>query len=330
MDKVKRYTKEFKIGEGAYAVIYYGKEYLVSPADATDELIVETPPPNAIPGRPIAIKRIKIHNEKKDIEISAIREIKHLKCLKSEYIIELYDIIIQNKQIHMILPYMESNMEIIIRSKKLIFMPLDVKAWMLMICKGIQKCHFNFVIHRDIKPNNILIGKDGSLKLADFGISVDIGFPLRALTPDVMTRWYKAPELLLGSTNYTFAIDIWAVGCVFAELLQRVPYLPGKSDAHQLEMIYSEIGTPTEEEWKHISHSAEGIDMPAYIPRKNFSASFSAAGADAIDLLSRMLVYTPSQRMTISEILSHGYFTNNPPPTPLDQLPFDALPHTSQ
>lgn len=330
MDKVKRYTKEAKIGEGTYAVIYYGKEYLVSPADATDEIITEIPPSNALSGRPVAIKRIKKDPSQLDIETSAIREIKHLKYLSSEYVIELYDVFVQDRHIHIILPYIESNLEIIIRSKKLIFMPFDIKAWMIMICKGINECHSNFIIHRDIKPNNILIGKDGSLKLADFGISVDIGFPLRALTPNVVTRWYKAPEILLNCRNYTFAIDIWALGCVFAELLLRVPYLPGKSDAHQLELIFSTLGTPSEEEWKAINHPTEGIAMPSYIPRTNFSSSFAAAGGDAIDLLSKMLVYNPNERIQISEVLEHRYFTNKPMPTPAENLPFDSEPQSSQ
>ncbi|KAI5191694.1 cyclin-dependent kinase 7 [Nematocida minor] len=324
MDRVKRYTKEAKIGEGTYAIIYFGKEYLVSPSDASDEIITESPPSNALPGRTVAIKRIKKNPSQLDIEIAALREIKHLKYLKSEHIIDLFDIIVQDRHIHIILPYMESNLEVIIRSKKLIFMPQDVKAWMLMICKGLHECHSHFVIHRDIKPNNILVGKDGSLKLADFGISVDIGFPLRALTPNVVTRWYKAPEILLGCTNYTFAIDIWALGCLFAELLQRIPYLPGRSDTHQLELIYSVIGTPTEEEWKEIGHKTEGLAIPSHIPRSNFAVSFGAAGNDAIDLLNKMFVYVPSKRITIDEILSHPYFTNTPAPTPAENLPFDV------
>lgn len=327
MDKVKRYTKEAKIGEGTYAVIYVGKEYLVNGADASPEVITDSPPANALLGRQVAIKRIKKDSAQLDIEMATLREIKHLKCLKSEYIIELYDIIVQNRHIHLILPYMESNLEVIIRSKKLVFMPQDVKAWMLMICKGIHECHSRFIIHRDIKPNNILVGKDGSLKLADFGISVDIGFPLRMLTPNVVTRWYKAPEILLGSTNYTFAIDIWALGCLFAELLQRNPYLPGKSDAHQLELMYSAIGTPTPEEWLEIGEKTQGIAMPAHVPRCNFAVCFRAAGPDAIDLLNKMLVYAPGKRISIESILNHPYFTNSPPPRPAHQLPFDSIPY---
>ncbi|KAH9386801.1 cyclin-dependent kinase 7 [Nematocida major] len=327
MDKVRRYTKEAKVGEGTYAVIYSGKEYLVSPTDASSDVITETPPANALPGRQVAIKRIKKDPNQLDIDMATLREIKLLKYLKSEYIIDLYDIVVQDKHIHIVLPYMESNLEVIIRSKNIILMPQDVKSWMLMICKGVHECHSRFVIHRDIKPNNILVGKDGSLKIADFGISVDIGFPLRALTPNVVTRWYKAPEILLGCSNYTFAIDIWALGCMFAEMLQRTPYLPGKSDAHQLELIYQAVGTPSEEEWAEIGHKTEGISPPQHIPRSNFDAAFRAAGTDAIDLLNRMLVYVPHKRITIEEILAHPYFTNSPPPTAPSQLPFDALPH---
>lgn len=322
MDKVKRYTKEGKIGEGTYAMIYFGKEYLVSPADASDDLITETPPANALPGRSVAIKRIKKDSSQIDIEIAALREIKHLKYLNSEYIIDLLDIIVQDRHIHIILPYMESNLEVIIRCKDLILMPLDVKAWMLMISKAVHECHSHFIIHRDIKPNNILIGKDGSLKLADFGLSVDIGFPLRALTPNVVTRWYKAPEILLGCTNYTFAIDIWALGCVFAELLKRSPFLPGKTDSHQLELIFSLLGNPTEEDFKAIGCDKEPLTIPMDTVKPDISQSFTAAGDDAVDLLQKMFVYRPDQRITITEVLNHPYFTNTPPPTAAEKLPF--------
>ncbi|EHY66772.1 CMGC/CDK/CDK7 protein kinase [Nematocida ausubeli] len=325
MDKVKRYTKDTKIGEGTYAVIYMGKEYLVNPADASSDIITETPPYNALPGRQIAIKRVKKDAARLDIDMSTLREIKYLNYLKSDYIINLYDTIIQDKRIHLILPYMDSNLEVIIRSKKLIFMPQDVKSWMLMICKGLHECHSRFIVHRDIKPNNILVNRNGELKLADFGLSVDLGLPVRMLTPHVVTRWYKAPEILLGCTNYTFAIDIWALGCLFAELLQRSPYLPGRSDLHQLELIYSTVGTPTIEEWESIGHNKDGLKMPSHVPRCNFASCFGAAGPDAIDLLNKMLVYDPTKRITILEILNHPYFTNSPAPTPPHLLPFDSL-----
>ncbi|KAI5186245.1 cyclin-dependent kinase 7 [Nematocida homosporus] len=326
MERVKRYTKEEKIGEGTYAVIYGGKEYSVSLANAKDPIVTDMPPLNAVQERKIAIKRIKIVKDRSGIEMSALREIKHLKSLVSDYIIEILDVFEQDKHIHIVLPYMESNLEVIVRSKKLVFMPQDVKAWMLMICRGLYECHSRYILHRDIKPNNVLISRTGQVKLADFGLATEFGFPVRCMTNQVITRWYKAPELLLGSTNYSFGIDIWALGCLFAELLLRTPYLPGDDDVHQLDLTFRALGTPSEETWPEIKDLAGyRLNFPKY-PPNNLSELFGAAGPDAVDLLTKMLVYNPAKRISIEDILAHNYFKNAPTPTKPGQLPFDVPP----
>ncbi|KAI5191337.1 cyclin-dependent kinase 7 [Nematocida sp. AWRm77] len=325
MEKLRRYTKEDKIGEGTYAVIYSGKEYFVDGSDAKEEIITNTPPLNAIPGRKIAVKKIKRAKGVSGVDLSAVREIKHLKRISAEHVIEILDVFVQDNAIHIVLPYMESNLEVIIRSKNLVFMPQDVKSWMLMVCQGLRECHARFILHRDIKPNNILIGKDGQAKLADFGISTDFGFPVRQMTNPVVTRWYKAPELLLGGTNYSFGVDIWALGCLFAELFLRTPYLPGTDDIHQLELIYKALGTPSTEDWPELMHLPWYKEPAAAIPPPDFSSLFSAVGEDGLDLLKQMLVYNPAKRISIEGILSHRYFQTSPRPTRPDLLPFDTL-----
>ncbi|KAI5181797.1 cyclin-dependent kinase 7 [Nematocida sp. AWRm80] len=323
MERVKRYTRGEKVGEGTYARIYEGYEYSVSAPDAAKEIITETPPVNGIRGRKVAIKRIKIVKERASIEVSALREIKHLKRVSSPNVIDILDVFEQGGQIHIVLPFLETNLEIIIRNKNLVFMLQDVKAWMLMICNAIHACHSEYILHRDIKPNNILIGKGGAVKLADFGLAADFGFPIRNMTNEVITRWYKSPELLLGATNYTFGADIWALGCLFAELLLRLPYLPGNDDIQQLELIFKAHGTPTKEEWPEIK------ELPGYrlnfqkVPKRDISTLFSAAGSEAIDLLQKMFVYNPSKRITIEDILAHPYFTASPSPTSPEHLPFE-------
>ena len=105
------------------------------------------------------------------------------------------------------------------------------------------------VCPRDLKPNNLLIASDGQLKLADFGLARDFADPGHKMTCQVITRWYRPPELLFGCRYYGASVDMWSIGCIFAELMLRTPYLPGESDMDQLRTIFRALGTPTEEEW---------------------------------------------------------------------------------
>lgn len=147
----------------------------------------------------------------------------------------------------------------------------------------------------------MLIQANGTLQLADFGLARDYAVPRTPLSPNVVTRWYKAPELLLGSTHYTQSIDTWAVGCIFAELMLRKPYLPGDSDLEQLKLICKALGTPTRESWPGIDSLPDWVELPFY-GRPNLNLQFSAASADAIDLLSKLLELVPANRITAREV----------------------------
>lgn len=148
----------------------------------------------------------------------------------------------------------------------------------------------------------MLIKSDGVLQLADFGLSREYGIPRIPLSPNVVTRWYKAPELLLGSTHYTHSIDIWATGCIFAELMLRKPYLPGDSDLEQLRLICKALGTPSRETWPGIDSLPDWVELPSY-PRPYLGGQFTAASPDAIDLLSKLLTLCPSKRPSTREVL---------------------------
>lgn len=153
----------------------------------------------------------------------------------------------------------------IIKDRSLVFLPADIKSWMAMTFRGLEFCHRNWILHRvcsllhvphqpltrsqDLKPNNLLIASDGQLKIADFGLARDFADPGYKMTCQVITRWYRPPELLYGGRYYGTAVDIWSVGCIFAELMLRIPYLPGESDMDQIKTIFRALGTPTEEDW---------------------------------------------------------------------------------
>lgn len=171
-----------------------------------------------------------------------------------------------------------------------------------------------------MKPNNLLLTSGGILKIADFGLARDWGDPGNQMTSQVVTRWYRSPELLFGAKEYSFAVDIWAVGCIFAELMLRTPYVAGDSDMDQLTKIFHALGTPSDIDWPGMSSLPDFIQFKTF-PKVPLRQYFTAAGTDALSLLEQMLVFDPSRRWTAEECLGHSYFRNTPLATAPEKLP---------
>uniref|UniRef100_A0AAY4BLM3 Cyclin-dependent kinase 7 n=1 Tax=Denticeps clupeoides TaxID=299321 RepID=A0AAY4BLM3_9TELE len=234
----------------------------------------------------VAIKKIKVghRTEAKDgINRTALREIKLLQELSHPNIIGLLDAFGHKSNISLVFDYMETDLE-------------------------------------DLKPNNLLLDEKGVLKIADFGLAKAFGSPNRVYTHQVVTRWYRAPELLFGARMYGVGVDMWAVGCILAELLLRLPFLAGDSDLDQLTKIFEALGTPTEETWPGMT------SLPDYVSFKLFPGTplehiFSAAGDDLLELLQGLFTYNPCTRITSSEALMARYFSNRPAPSKGPQLP---------
>jgi serine/threonine protein kinase len=219
--------------------------------------------------------------------------------------------------------YMESDLEAIIKDRRLHLGPADVKSYIRMTLLALECCHANWVLHRDMKPNNLLIGPDGTLKLADFGLARIFGSPDRRMTHQVFARWYRAPELLFGSRAYGGAVDMWGVGCVLAELMSRTPLFEGSSDIDQLGKIFAALGTPTEAQWPGMRALPDFVE---YVPcgAPPLRARFPGASDAAVSLLAGLLTYDPNARLTASAALAHEYFSTGPPPTPAHALPRPA------
>ncbi|CAL1714766.1 unnamed protein product [Somion occarium] len=268
----------------------------------------------------IAIKKIKVGQFKDGLDMSAIREVKYLRELKHQNVIELLDVFSSKTNLNLVLEFLDTDLELVIKDRSLVFLPSDIKAWMAMTFRGLEFCHRNWILHRDLKPNNLLIAADGQLKLADFGLARDFADPGYKMTCQVITRWYRPPELLFGCRYYSTAVDIWSVGCIFAELMLRTPYLPGESDMDQLKTIFRALGTPTEEDWP--GHTK----LPDYVPLGQFPKTplrdlFTAASADCLNLLNKCLVYDPKKRISAKEALNHPYFFALPYPSHPSKLP---------
>nr|XP_045622178.1 cyclin-dependent kinase 2-like isoform X2 [Procambarus clarkii] len=195
-----------------------------------------------------------------------------------------------------------------------------VRSYMQQLLRGIAFCHTRRILHRDLKPQNLLIDAKGSIKLADFGLARAFCLPVRAYTHEVVTLWYRAPEILLGAKNYCTAVDMWSLGAIFAEMLTRKALFPGDSEIDQLFRIFRTLGTPGEQDWPGVTQLP---DYKSTFPRWEVDASNSLAQlVPCLDdsgrqLLLSMLTYYPRERVTAKHALLHPYFKDShliPPP----------------
>ncbi|XP_058077717.1 cyclin-dependent kinase D-1-like [Magnolia sinica] len=295
-----RYLKREVLGEGTYGVVF----------KAIDTKTAQT----------VAIKKIRLGKYKEGVNFTALREIKLLKELKDPNIIELIDAFPHKGNLHLVFEFMESDLEAVIRDRNIVLSPADIKSYLQMTMKGLAYCHKKWVLHRDMKPNNLLIGADGQLKLADFGLARIFGSPDRKFTHQVFARWYRAPELLFGTKQYGSGVDVWAAACIFAELLLRRPFLQGSSDIDQLGKIFAAFGTPKPSQWPDMVYLPDYVEYQ-FVPAPPLRSLFPMASDDALDLLSRMFAYDPKSRISAQQALEHRYFSSVPAPTKPALLP---------
>ena len=171
------------------------------------------------------------------------------------------------------------------------------------------------MLHRDLKPQNLLINSEGLLKLADFGLARAFGIPVKNFTHEVVTLWYRAPDILLGSKNYTTSVDIWSVGCIFAEIVNRAPLFAGQNDGDQLGKIFAIRGTPTLDDWSGLA------ELPLYEQHMTNMPMHSTRPLDmlvpnldelGLDLLEKMLKCNPAERITAKQAMQHPYLNDVP------------------
>ena len=286
------YVKIEKIGEGTYGVVYKGRHKKTN--------------------RLVALKKIRLESEEEGVPSTAIREISLLKELQHPNIVGLEDVLMQENKLYLVFEFLSMDLK---RYMDTIpsgqFMDkMLVKSYTYQIIQGILFCHRRRVLHRDMKPQNLLIDNKGIIKLADFGLARAFGIPVRVYTHEVVTLWYRAPEILLGSQRYSTPVDIWSIGCIFAEMVTKRPLFHGDSEIDQLFRIFRTLTTPTEEDWPGVT------SMPDYKPTfpswKTNSLAQSVKQMDntGLDLLQEMLIYDPAQRISAKKALNHTYFAN--------------------
>ncbi|XP_058806083.1 cyclin-dependent kinase 14 isoform X2 [Phymastichus coffea] len=295
--KSEAYMKLEQLGEGSYATVFKGFSHLTNQV--------------------VALKEIRLQEEE-GAPFTAIREASLLKELKHNNIVTLHDIIHTRETLTFVFEYVHTDLSQ--------YMerygggggldPHNVKLFLFQLLRGLSYCHRRRVLHRDVKPQNLLISEIGELKLADFGLARAKSVPSHTYSHEVVTLWYRPPDVLLGSTEYSTSLDMWGVGCIFVEMLTGVPTFPGvRCTYDQLDKIFKILGTPTEETWPTVTH------LPGYkpnrfvfYPSKKLGLSFPRLYdiAEVDNMASSLLQLNPDERIGAEDALHHPYFSSLP------------------
>ncbi|KAE9555346.1 hypothetical protein FO519_001428 [Halicephalobus sp. NKZ332] len=290
---MEKYQKLGKIGEGTYGTVYRGVI-----RDTLDS---------------IALKLVRLDDEDEGVPSSALREISLLKQLKHPNVVSLYDVVHSSGSLVLVFEFCDLDLKKYFDNLGGEISDDIVRSLMQQLLSGLSYCHANNVMHRDLKPQNLLINTHGSgspqLKLADFGLARAFGIPVRCYSAEVVTLWYRPPDVLFGAKLYNTAIDMWSAGCIFGEISNAgKPLFPGSDVDDQLKRIFKVLGTPTDETWPGITSLPEYKPFPYYNPITNFRQLIPSLCSNGRDLIQKLIVCNPNSRLSADSALRHPYF----------------------
>ena len=262
-------------------------------------------------GQLVAIKKFLESEDDKNVKKIAVREVKMLKQLRHENLINLIEVFRKKKRLYLVFEFVDHTVLDDLEKFPTGADESYVKRVMWQVLKGVEFCHSHNIIHRDVKPENILVSKKGVVKICDFGFARAIAPPGEVYTDYVATRWYRAPELLVGDTNYGRAIDVWAVGCLFSEMLTGEPLFPGESDIDQLYLITKCFGSLISRHREIFSRNPlfVGIRLPEPRELESIDKRYPQLASVTLDIIKWSLRLDPSDRPTCSQLLRHEFFT---------------------
>lgn len=286
------YTKIEKVGEGTYGVVYKGKD------NRTGEIV--------------AMKKIRLESEDEGVPSTAIREISLLKELDDENIVRLLYTLHYEAKLYLVFEFVDNDLKRYQEIMNAARTPLSmdtIKKFTYQLSSGLVFCHSHRIIHRDLKPQNLLIDKEANLKIADFGLARAFGIPLRTYTHEVVTLWYRAPEVLLGARQYSTALDMWSVGCILAEMVMKgMPLFNGDSEIDQIFKIFRIMGTPNDTIWPGVSELPDyKSSFPQWGPQPLGDIIRHLDGV-GLDVVNQCLSYDQARRISAKRIKIHPWF----------------------
>lgn len=308
---MENYQKLEKVGEGTYGVVYKARDLTTK-----DQRVV-------------ALKKIRLEAEDEGVPSTAIREISLLKEMNDPNIVRLLNIVhADGHKLYLVFEFLDLDLKKYMEAlpvsqggrgkalpegsglagQNLVMDDKMVKKFMMQLCQGVKYCHSHRVLHRDLKPQNLLIDDKCNLKLADFGLARAFGVPLRTYTHEVVTLWYRSPEILLGGRQYSTGVDMWSVGCIFAEMCTRKPLFPGDSEIDEIFKIFRILGTPSEQDWPGVTSFPDFKPSFPKWGRTDIANIVTSLDETGLDLLDALLVYDPAGRISAKQTVIHPYF----------------------
>lgn len=284
------YQKLEKVGEGTYGTVHKARDKKT--------------------GALVALKRIRLEAADEGTPSTAVREISILKQLQHPNIVKLIDVDHTPDTLTLVFEFIDRDLKMYLDSFGAEGLPMPIiESFLRQLLQAVAFCHEHRILHRDLKPQNLLISAAGTLKLADFGLARGYGIPVRNYTHEVVTLWYRPPDVLMGSTRYSTHIDMWGIGCIFAEMCTGRPLFCGASESDQLVRIFKVLGTPSPEEWPEMLKLPQYKDNIAKYKPKKLKNVVPRLDKNGLELLERMLQHDPNKRIPAAEALKHPFFS---------------------
>lgn len=285
----QRYQRQHKVGEGSY-----GKVFLCT---------------DVVEGGTVAVKTSQWNSGEEGLSVSSIREVSLLKEIRHPNVVRLLDLFTEEKKLCIVFERMEKDLRSVLSTRQTPIVGRKLKHMMYQLLSALHACHSRRVVHRDIKPGNILVSADEqTVKLADFGMGRAFGLALQSYTYRIATLYYRAPEVLLGDRYYLPSVDMWSMGCVMAELALRRALFRGEGEYSQLITIFGIMGTPSERVWPGVSRLPHyNAEFPSWVPT-SLEKYIPTLDPEGIALLKAMLRYDPQRRITALQAMQHPFF----------------------